>query len=50
MWQRVVQRAGARAFPMDGLPLSGEASVTCAHTGDTYTLSGSVVTRTEAQA
>lgn len=32
------------------LPLSGEASTTCAHTGDTYTLSGSVVTRQEASA
>jgi UDP-2-acetamido-3-amino-2,3-dideoxy-glucuronate N-acetyltransferase len=32
------------------LPLSGEASVTCAHTGDIYTLSGSVVTRKEASA
>lgn len=32
------------------LPLSGEASATCAHTGDTYTLSGSVVTRQEASA
>lgn len=30
------------------LPLSGEASVTCAHTGDVYALSGSVVTRKEA--
>jgi len=30
------------------LPLSGEASVTCAHTGDIYTLSGPVVTRKEA--
>jgi UDP-2-acetamido-3-amino-2,3-dideoxy-glucuronate N-acetyltransferase len=32
------------------LPLSGEASVTCAHTRDIYTLSGSVVTRKEASA
>lgn len=32
------------------LPLSGEASVTCAHTGEIYTLSGSVVTRKEASA
>ena len=32
------------------LPLSGEASTICAHTGDTYTLSGSVVTRHEASA
>lgn len=32
------------------LPLSGEASVTCAHTGDVYTLSGSAVTRQEATA
>lgn len=32
------------------LPLSGEASATCAHTGDIYTLSGSVVTRQEAMA
>lgn len=32
------------------LPLSGEASATCAHTGDIYTLSGSVVTRNEASA
>lgn len=32
------------------LPLSGEASVACAHTGDVYTLSGSVVTRKEASA
>lgn len=32
------------------LPLSGEASATCAHTGDIYTLSGSVVTRKEASA
>lgn len=32
------------------LPLSGEASVTCAHTGDVYTLSGAVVTRQEASA
>lgn len=30
------------------LPLSGEASVICAHTGDVYTLSGSLVTRQEA--
>jgi UDP-2-acetamido-3-amino-2,3-dideoxy-glucuronate N-acetyltransferase len=32
------------------LPLYGEASVTCPHTGDVYTLSGSVVTRQEATA
>lgn len=32
------------------LPLSGQASVTCPHTGDIYTLSGSVVTRQEAPA
>jgi UDP-2-acetamido-3-amino-2,3-dideoxy-glucuronate N-acetyltransferase len=32
------------------LPLSGEASATCVHTGDTYTLSGSVVTRKKASA
>lgn len=32
------------------LPLSGEASVTCTHTGDVYTLSGAVVTRQEASA
>ncbi|MCZ8295328.1 MAG: acyltransferase [Rhodobacteraceae bacterium] len=30
------------------LPLSGEGSVVCPHTGDVYTLSGSVVTRKEA--
>jgi UDP-2-acetamido-3-amino-2,3-dideoxy-glucuronate N-acetyltransferase len=30
------------------LPLSGEASVTCPHTGDVYTLSRSIVTRKEA--
>lgn len=30
------------------LPLTGEASITCPHTGDVYTLSGSVVTREEA--
>ena len=29
------------------LPLTGEASVTCPHTGDVYSLSGSVVTRRE---
>lgn len=32
------------------LPLTGEASVTCPHTGDVYTLSGAVVTRKEASA
>lgn len=32
------------------LPLSGEANITCPHTGDMYTLSGSVVTRKEAHA
>ena len=32
------------------LPLTGEASVTCPHTGDVYSLSGSVVIRTEASA
>jgi UDP-2-acetamido-3-amino-2,3-dideoxy-glucuronate N-acetyltransferase len=32
------------------LPLIGEASVTCPHTGDFYTLSGSVLTRKEASA
>ncbi|NDK36742.1 acyltransferase [Rhodovulum sulfidophilum] len=32
------------------LPLSGEASVTCTHTRDVYTLKGSVVTRQEASA
>ncbi|EAP77341.1 UDP-2-acetamido-3-amino-2,3-dideoxy-D-glucuronate N-acetyltransferase [Roseovarius nubinhibens] len=30
------------------LPLTGDARVTCPHTGDSYTLSGSVVTRKEA--
>ena len=30
------------------LPLRGEASVACTHTGDVYTLSGSTVTRKEA--
>ena len=30
------------------LPLSGEASADCPHTGDVYTLSGSIVTRSEA--
>jgi UDP-2-acetamido-3-amino-2,3-dideoxy-glucuronate N-acetyltransferase len=30
------------------LPLTGEASVTCPHTSDVYSLSGSVVTRKEA--
>ncbi|AXK42851.1 acyltransferase [Erythrobacter aureus] len=30
------------------LPLSGEGSVTCVHTGDIYTLSGTSVTRKEA--
>lgn len=29
------------------LPLTGEASVTCPHTGDVYSLSGSVLTRRE---
>lgn len=29
------------------LPLTGKASVTCQHTGDVYSLSGSVVTRKE---
>ncbi|WP_322867897.1 acyltransferase [Aquicoccus sp. G2-2] len=32
------------------LPLAGMASVTCPHTNDVYTLSGSVVTRKEASA
>ena len=32
------------------LPLTGEASVTCPHTGDVYSLSGSVVTRKEVSA
>ena len=32
------------------LPLSGEASITCAHTGEVYTLSGSVMSRKEASA
>lgn len=32
------------------LPLTGEASVTCPHTGDVYALSGSVVTRKEVSA
>jgi UDP-2-acetamido-3-amino-2,3-dideoxy-glucuronate N-acetyltransferase len=32
------------------LPLSGKASATCPHTGDTYNLSGFVVTRREASA
>lgn len=31
------------------LPLSGKADATCLHTGETYTLSGGVVTRKEAQ-
>ena len=30
------------------LPLSGETSVSCPHTGDVYTLSGSTVIHTEA--
>jgi UDP-2-acetamido-3-amino-2,3-dideoxy-glucuronate N-acetyltransferase len=30
------------------LPLTGDASVTCIHTGDTYSLSGSIVIRKEA--
>lgn len=29
------------------MPLSGDASVTCSHTGDLYSLAGSVVTRKE---
>lgn len=32
------------------MPLSGEGSVTCAYTGDLYTLSGSMLTRKEASA
>ena len=32
------------------LPLTGNASVTCPHTGDVYTLSGDTVTRKEAPA
>ena len=32
------------------LPLTGEASVTCPHTGDIYTLTGSFVARREASA
>lgn len=32
------------------LPLTGEGSATCPHTGDVYSLSGSVVTRKEASA
>lgn len=32
------------------LPLYGEGSATCAHTGDTYSLTGAIVTRQEASA
>ncbi|SDD26674.1 acyltransferase [Kordiimonas lacus] len=32
------------------LPLTGETSISCPHTGDVYTISGSVVTRKEASA